>query len=82
MTPRTRELIFQVANGNEKALRPLHLFSRLSYCDTVFIRLISQNIIGQKFVDWYYKDMGASFLACVSYLMNDNGPVIVGKDFI
>lgn len=82
MTEKTRRLILRVSDGNESALKVLHLFYRLSFHDTIFERLISQNLVGIRFVKWYYKDMGASYLKSVSYLMESNAPIIVGKDFI
>jgi hypothetical protein len=82
MTPKTRELILRISAGHPQTLRPLHLFSRLSYCDTIFMRMINQGIIGNRLVDFFYKDMKGSFINSVHYLMGNTAPIKAGKDFI
>lgn len=86
MTPRRRELIFKLADGNMDALRYIHQFERLVHAETFYKYLIDNHITGKTFVEYYEKKFQFSFKAFTEWLIQaieknrEQRPAFFGRD--
>jgi len=83
-----RNVIMQVAQGNQVALSILHQFSQLKRHHEIYAWLDRNNIRGQKFVDWYNSEHDGSFIfattAIIATLEREKKPrpLFDHKDFL
>lgn len=83
LSQKEKDLILKIADGNMGALQVIPMFCRLSSREEVLRRLYSNGLIGQRFLDWFYKENKGSFLSCAKMLLNlsPGKKLIAGVDF-
>lgn len=88
MSPRRRELILKVCDGDSRVLPALHMCTQFYRCDEMVEWLLKHKITGHNLWDWIKESHGGSYFSMAKFVLTRVKreavlqPVIAGRDFI
>jgi len=68
LTPKTKELMHRVIDGDIEALPIMHQLTRYTHADNILSWLKMNNITGKTLVDWHKNDFKKSTLGMVNFI--------------
>lgn len=70
ITQNERHLIFKFTGGDDKLLPVAHKINQFVYSEAIFNWLVSKQLIGNTFVDWFGQVHGNNLQNMVKFIVN------------
>lgn len=88
MSPKKRELILTIADGNPECFPILYHFDKFKFSEEIFKYLVREKIVGKKFVEIYQNEFRLSWLSMGKWIImkikkeREYRPIFAGKDYL